>query len=517
MANIFIRNENFVEILTKTLVISALIASAIGFYQYSIHATGKSEAELFTALYNVKGLMAHKNQHAIFLFLILPFIVYGIFYLQKFWKILSSISLLTVLVLIFLLQTRSVWIGTVLFIFTFLILSFIYLRKIPILKEAKKIKRIIVIISLLLISSTTYYVFQSPSTYKLVKYKFKSIYDLDSENNRGRIQIALATIEMIKDNPVFGVGAGNWKINCPVYYAQYQGSEYKNWRRPHNDFIWILAEKGFFGFVSYILVLLSLLYFGFKALHALTEKKHIFFLILIIAGFLGYLVISNFTFPYERISHQTLIAIFMAIILANYNYSQPHKKQTTNRPMIFKKFKLLIIIPLIFSLYYSILFYRSEVYSQRLMDAQKQKNYSQLFTYSELAFTYLTTIDQANNPYIFYRGSALFDINRYDEAIDSYLKSITYNPYHHMSLFNLAITYGRKREYQKAIPYLFKVIELFPFYKDALNNLAKCQFEIRNYEEAYKTLLKIKIKDDDQKLNELLNKTLAILDNKKLG
>jgi len=64
------------------------------------------------------------------------------------------------------------------------------------------------------------------------------------------MQIALATIEMVKDNPVIGVGAGNWMINYPVYYAQYQGLEFKNWRRPHNDYIWILAEKGFLGLIS---------------------------------------------------------------------------------------------------------------------------------------------------------------------------------------------------------------------------------------------------------------------------
>lgn len=194
--------------------------------------------------------MAHKNQYAIFLFLLLPFTVFGTFYLNRHWKVLSTISIFTILILIFLLQTRSVWIGTSLFIVIVLIFSLVYLRKFQIFMESKKINRIVLIVSILLISSTAFYIFQSPNTYKLVKYKFNSIYDLDSESNRGRMQIALATIEMVKDNPVIGVGAGNWMINYPVYYAQYQGLEFKNWRRPHNDYIWILAEKGFLGLIS---------------------------------------------------------------------------------------------------------------------------------------------------------------------------------------------------------------------------------------------------------------------------
>ena len=510
LTHIFIRNNNFIDVLAKTIVLSALIATAIGFYQYSVYASGRTEAELYTSLYNIKGLMTHKNQLAIFIFLMLPLTVYGSFYLMRFWKTLSILACMGIIVLILLLQTRSVWIGTALFVFIVLLLTTIYHRNFLIFSKSKKIIRAVLIAAFAILSSITFYIVQSPSLSKLMKYKLISIYDLDSETNRGRLQIAKATIEMIRDNPILGVGAGNWKINYPVYYSQYQGLEFKNWRRPHNDFIWILAEKGFIGFVVYLTIVFILFYYSFKLLPSMKERKYQFVIILITASLLGYLAISNFSFPYERVIHQTFLSVYVAIVISLYN-KQLQRRVEMNHYKNNSRFYILLIVPLVFSTYYSIVLFLSDTNSQNSLIAQKQNNFVEYLKYNERAFTKLTTIDQTNNPFHFHGGFALFYLKRYNEADNAFLKTYSYHPYHHGNLYNIARSYTRNKDYEKAIHYYHKVLEVFPFYEIAMKNLAISQFELKNYKEAYKTLLHMKIKADDTVLNELMDRISKIL------
>ena len=75
--------ENAIIVLTKSVIISAIITTTVGFYQYAMNIPGKSGQELFMALYEIKGLMAQKNQFSMSLFLMLPFTVYGIFILKN--------------------------------------------------------------------------------------------------------------------------------------------------------------------------------------------------------------------------------------------------------------------------------------------------------------------------------------------------------------------------------------------------------------------------------------------------
>lgn len=506
---IFQRNGDFINVLANTIVLTGLISSAFGLYQYFIFAYGKSDAELFSALYNINGLMAHKNQYAIFLFLIMPFTIYGTFYSKNLWRILSSISLLLIFILILLIQTRSVWIGTVVFILVSFALVYKFLRKDLDVKNSKKINRIVLIASLLILSSAIIYITHSPNLSKIVKYKIISIYDLDSEHNRGRLEIAEATIEMIKDHPIMGVGAGNWKINYPVYYTEYQGIEYKNWRRPHNDFLWIISEKGIIGFVIYILMLILILYYGFKTLSAIIDKRILFLCILMIASIIGYIAISNFSFPYERIIHQSYLVIYIAILMTLNSNVHTKRKIKVN----LYKFKIAYIslfIPLAFSLFFSYKLIMSDYYGLFLNNAYKMQNHKEAIFYSNKAFSRFTTIDQWSNPYHFYSGLAWFYLKKDQAEEADFLKANSYHPYHYSTLNNLANFYLENKEYRKAVKYYCKVLDIFPFFKDAQINLAQSYFLLGKYKEAYKILLQMKIATDEKSLNDLLNNLMNI-------
>ncbi|MCF8365875.1 MAG: hypothetical protein K9H16_08840, partial [Bacteroidales bacterium] len=70
---IFTRVRNYHLLITKGFVISTLIAGINGISQYFNISPVETDTELFSTLYQIGGVMGHKNQFALSLFLLLPF------------------------------------------------------------------------------------------------------------------------------------------------------------------------------------------------------------------------------------------------------------------------------------------------------------------------------------------------------------------------------------------------------------------------------------------------------------
>jgi len=282
---IFIHNKNFISLLVKSVIISSLIATSIGLYQYFDVFPENSTNDLLKALYGVKGLMAHKNQFAISLFLMLPFAVFGVWDFKKWWWGLSLYSTLMILLNITILQTRSVWIATLAFIAGFILLWAIITVK----KKSGKIsglykKGAIVAIFFIVLLSGSFFVFQKSGALNFVQYQVSSVFDVKSDNNQGRLKMWGSTWQLSKDNIFFGVGAGNWKIAVLPYYNINYGTKYQNWRRPHNDFLWVLSEKSIFGLLFYLLTFIIIAIYCFKILYSETDKEKLIFVAMLISG-----------------------------------------------------------------------------------------------------------------------------------------------------------------------------------------------------------------------------------------
>jgi O-antigen ligase len=114
---LFLKYDNAFAFLTKGIIAASFVATTLGLVQYVQHVPGLTGYQQFMALYEVKGLMAHKNQFAVSLFLMIPFVLSGIFVLNRWWRIAGAVSLLLIMLNIVLVQTRSVWMATLVFIF----------------------------------------------------------------------------------------------------------------------------------------------------------------------------------------------------------------------------------------------------------------------------------------------------------------------------------------------------------------------------------------------------------------
>ena len=140
-------------------------------------------------------------------------------------------------------------------------------------------------------------------------------YELD-QGNLDRIKYYGQVFESFKENPILGIGFGNWKI----YSIKYDALVMKNYivqYHAHNDFLQILAETGLFGFS---LLLLFFVYFFVEFIKLSFKKPEIVFLF---ASFMCYFLDMNLNFPSARVIAQ-LNLIF--IISFFYIYKNSNKE-----------------------------------------------------------------------------------------------------------------------------------------------------------------------------------------------
>ncbi len=494
--------KNRIPILVKAVVVTATILSAIAICQYFLHAFNKPGIDV---LYSVRATMAHKNQLSSALFLMLPFCLYAALAFHDYWKAVSIIPIVLILLNIFLLQTRSVWVGLfVSTISTIIVFGFLF-RRFNIFKEMKLIflRRSLYIVSALIIvlSISVYFHLKSDSIDSLLQ-RVRSIYT--GERDGGRIYLWQKTLELTKDNVIFGVGAGNWKIVVPSCSVEFRPNAFLglHYQRPHNDYIWVLSEVGIFGFICYLSIFGVTIFYIFKILihHSNTNDKLLS--IFMFFGIVGYMAISFFTFPKERIFHSAFLLLMMAIVISIYHQSLGDKK-TVSPPFMFS-----LVIPSIlllsFAIFIGYIRLNAEVHTKRALEARRIQDWPVVISEIDKGYSAFATLDPTSAPLQWYKGEANFLLNNTQKALEDYEKAYKAHPYHIYVLNNLATCYELTGDHNQAIYYYRKALSIFPRFERALINLGATYYNVGKYDDAYKTLLRCNPKTKKPELGQYL-------------
>jgi O-antigen ligase len=102
-----------------------------------------------------------------------------------------------------------------------------------------------------------------------------------------RQNIASVTVDMIKDNPLLGVGFGAFEQSFDRYKGGYLSTGSK--RSAHNTFLRVLAETGVFGFIAFLYfvwVLMRSLWVSYRRLTNLDQRTLMFALFLSLGSFI---------------------------------------------------------------------------------------------------------------------------------------------------------------------------------------------------------------------------------------
>ena len=220
---------------------------------------------------------------------------------SKLLKIVSSAISFLLVYMVFMLGSRTAYVILICLFFAYLIIF--------VMSKDKKIRSyfltFILLVSSCFVLSTLTLGTQSDA---YAVNRIQTI-DFNESSTNTRLRYYQYGIDQLFQNPLLGVGLGNWKIvsidrdkeNIISYIVPYT---------MHNDFLEVGAELGLIG----LLIFLSIFYFGLKNAWEIYNRNKVDpeFMIIPIC-LLIYLVDSNFNFPFTRMSQLFHLALFLAL------------------------------------------------------------------------------------------------------------------------------------------------------------------------------------------------------------
>ena len=140
---------------------------------------------------------------------------------------------------------------------------------------------------------------------------------------RGRVFIWKITSTMILDHPVVGVGVGNYS----KFFCEHQTGYFKNGNPSDeekllaglgescfNEYLQLTSELGIIGLLLFMLFIIILLRRPFFSLLELHRGNHDFIILGAVAGILGFLIFSLFSYPFSILPMEINLYFLFGIV-----------------------------------------------------------------------------------------------------------------------------------------------------------------------------------------------------------
>ncbi|MBS3742409.1 MAG: O-antigen ligase family protein [Candidatus Cloacimonetes bacterium] len=459
----------------KIVTVGSLLVATIGILQHFLNLFN-----LIPRIHIVSSTFVNTNFFSSALFLLLPFCLYTFFSFSRKWQIISFISVNFTFYLITIIKARSVWLAFfVAIVFLIMLTKLIFKKQIK-LSRFFKSNKVSLLLSTIVIIILLALMFPNFHEDQLRKNK-----DVTSTATlKIRVHAWQKSIPMILEHPLLGVGIGNWKTVLPKYGVEGLKTEMGAYQylRPHNDFIWVLAESGIFAFLFYLSLFGLTIYYLLKVITKSTDTEDRFKSLFILFGIVGYMVVAFFSFPRERIYHALILILYFAISTIIYHKNFPIKKSVKKSHLAF----FIIINILLLSIMICFNYHRlkSEVYTFLALKAHQRGMYEKEIAAFSKINRQIYNMTPSKTPILFYRGLAYYNINKTGKALKDFRDAYNKNPYYIYILNNIASCFEEMGQHENAIKFYKKVLDISPGFEDALINFAAVYYNLGRFDQA---------------------------------
>ncbi|MBO4602289.1 MAG: O-antigen ligase family protein [Salinivirgaceae bacterium] len=513
--------------LIKSIVLMGCIFVGIALVQlYQTDFSSFYNAKGFLSYYlnqqmeNVVSTCSNKNLLASILFLTIPLSGYCIIYniriknwISIVWLIISILFAISGLVLIMLLLSRTVYAALLLTSIFGIIMVYIYVFVIQPRKTgipaSLKLKITLTAVPLLMVALSVCVICMTETkieqmlkerimiTFNPEKYHYRS-------NDTGETAIAMRTIiwgktvQMIKEHPFIGSGAGQWQIMIPKYGVDEFNEKLREgaltFQRPHNDFLWFASEVGILGLVGYLIFFFGTIYIGIRNILKSKGRKTALLNIIATSTLVGMVLIMNLDYSHERIEHNLVYLSIAALILANPKLKETDCRSDNKAPSGIKSTIAIMSICVIIcaiGLQQSIAFYSGEHKARRILAAHYSKNWNLELQLTHNLDKQQYSLNNFSVPMLYYRGFAESMLKKNAASIVDFEKAIEHHPYHIITLCALGTAYNMEGNNDKAIELFNKALALSPRNVNALTNISLSYYNKKYYSTAIEHLKKV--------------------------
>ena len=427
------------------------------------------------ALYGLKKLYVHKNFLASALLLAAPLAAMTILDKQKPWRIAAIIALGIALLDMALLRTRSVYLALIISLATIIILYVILSRS---KENSKKIFKFIglglggFVVAILIVFSTT---------------KISESL-LNTSNLDLRFKYWTSSVEMIKESPVTGIGAGNWRINFVKQGLTGLNKSiingYTTINRPHNDMLWVFSEMGVFGFIGFISFLIFSLWYTLKAAMAEELLRGKLFYIFSFIGILSFIIYGLFEFPLERPEHMVFMVLYVSFGISGFMNSRKTPKRLISNQVILGVF----MASTLFSVYVINTRLASAKAAKKAVDGFTSRNPRGMMQAGQEAAQSYYSLDDFGNPVAFFEGMGKLATKNFKGAESTFKRALASHPYHLLSNIQMGNTLRNSARYDEAIVYYENALAVSPLNEQALLNRIEVSLLQNNWRKALNKL-----------------------------
>ena len=434
----------------NAIFVSALVSSLIGIHQYLFNGDWVNQASPPASTFGNKNFAAQYS---------LIGLIIGLYCLAQSKTVLKkyayTINCCLILIFIAYAKSRAVWFAlTIILVLSLSVIIYkVYQKQLSLQFTKTNIRLLIISASLLVLMLGMNNKGWSVKNFELYQGKATSVYtELSGNSKSTRVPIWLNSIELIKNNWLYGVGIGNWHVAYQLYHQAVLDDTTTNLstvpRYAHNDFLQLFGELGI-GFALLALVLLCFILI--RILILITGNKDWQLALMLTAILVGLIAISQFSSPLHRTMPQTIMLLTIAILGFVFNN---HTHKIHSNPLL--KLKVLnsfelklkpkwLWLVLIFSIitgvflvnfHYKLNKANAQYWIATTLAKQKQ-SFEYIIYYTQQSLKWNPERKRLHN----YIGGSLLHLNKPNEAIPWFLSALQSYPVMYPILSNLYKAY----------------------------------------------------------------------------
>jgi O-antigen ligase/tetratricopeptide (TPR) repeat protein len=380
---------------------------------------------LSDAFRQIRGNTGNINIFAANLSTKIPFLLFGIFTFSKFKKWLSIVSLFLAALLILLTGSRASFLGLSIEAIVFII----FLFKINSSNRINFRLLATIVIPLVFAYFTANLLMANANDdskrFQSVSNRASQIIELDDSSIDKRFSLWGNAVEITKNNPILGIGIGNWQIES-IPYEKFIANDLFYSIHPHNDFLEIASETGILNGILFLLIFVFATFINIKRILKNDEPQIKVLSIITLLMIITYGIDSVFNFPLHRPSMQYNLALILAFTLVNMP-----KINEVNIFTFSKKGILILILVCAGTTFFSYQLYQALLFENEINTDYKLPEAEQTLTstYIEANMPKYIKVNLSSVPFYELLGKYYLKEKQYEKANSCFNLSEKINPY----------------------------------------------------------------------------------------
>jgi O-antigen ligase/tetratricopeptide (TPR) repeat protein len=475
--SILFYKQNVQQLFNIVSYIVAFILLYDSIYVLKGFSNNLEEMNLDQNILSLMGNHGNKNVMAASLLIKFPFVLWLLIKEKTYTKIASFFILLLGVIALFILNTRSTYVGLA-------IISAIFLLTTILFKDKSNKKGIAIQLAYFLVPLLIGFFIANAILDNAVQMQgFQGGYgsvvkragDINVQSEKGsRLHLWEGAIDYATKHPFTGAGYGNWKLASIPYEKEFTNDLFVPYHS-HNDFLEMFADLGIIGGLSFGLMFL---FFPIYAITIWRNKNAKAFYLPATISFMAvtcYAVDAFLNFPAERTAMQTMLAVSAALVWLPLGHLKMPANYAIKKwvPAIYFTIACLLIVP---SIYIAKLTYDSlkvQKYVMGEIDADPKMALDEV----KQGLPSIPNLSTSTLPIPALIARYEFRDKHYDEALRLLRESDNVNPNLHYNDFIRTAVYASQQKFDSVAFYAKKAFYNWPratsYYKNVIFAAAK--------------------------------------------